>query len=126
MNEGGFSFLGLVILIAALTATPRGDDDATKPTAQPSSGEGPWWETASVYQVYPRSLQDTNDDGIGDLQGITRRLQYIRDVGYEAVWLSPIFTSPMADFGYDISNYTGIDAIFGTMADFESKLLLTK
>lgn len=76
-----------------------------------------WWEDTIIYQIYPRSFQDSNGDGIGDIRGIIDRLQYIRDLGAGAIWLSPIFTSPMADFGYDISDYRGIDPIFGTLDD---------
>jgi alpha-glucosidase len=79
-----------------------------------------WWQTGVIYQVYPRSFQDTNGDGIGDLAGITARLPYLVELGVDAIWLSPIFTSPMADFGYDISDYTGIDPRFGTMDDFDA------
>jgi alpha-glucosidase len=82
----------------------------------------PWWQTGIIYQVYPRSFQDTNDDGIGDLRGITQRLPYLEELGVGAVWISPIFRSPMADFGYDISDYTDIDPIFGTLADFDALL----
>lgn len=79
-----------------------------------------WWRGAVVYQIYPRSFQDDSGDGIGDLPGITRRLPHIADVGAEAIWLSPIFTSPMADMGYDVSDYTDIDPLFGTLADFDA------
>ena len=75
---------------------------------------------AVIYQVYPRSFQDSNDDGIGDLAGVTRRLSYLKELGVDAIWLSPIYPSPMRDFGYDISAYTGIDPIFGTLADFDA------
>jgi len=78
-----------------------------------------WWKEGIVYQVYPRSFQDTDGDGIGDLQGVARRLDYLKDLGVDAVWLSPIFVSPMADFGYDIADYTGVDPMFGTLADFD-------
>ena len=81
-----------------------------------------WWRHGIFYQVYPRSFQDTNGDGVGDLKGITARLPYIASLGVDAVWLSPIFTSPMADFGYDIADYRGIDPLFGTMADFDDLL----
>ena len=81
-----------------------------------------WWQTGIVYQVYPRSLQDSDGDGTGDLQGITRRLAAIGDLGADAVWLSPIYPSPMTDFGYDVSDYVGIDPLFGTMADFDALL----
>src|SRR5215211_820235 len=83
------------------------------------SGSRPWWESAVIYQVYPRSFQDTDDNGVGDLNGIIERLSYFVDLGVDAIWISPIFRSPMADFGYDISDYVDIDPIFGDMDDFE-------
>jgi alpha-glucosidase len=79
-----------------------------------------WWRNGIFYQIYPRSFQDSNGDGIGDLAGIIRRLPYLVALGIDAIWLSPIFPSPMADFGYDISNYTDIDPLFGKMADFDA------
>ena len=82
----------------------------------------PWWQSGVVYQVYPRSFQDSDGDGVGDLEGVERRLDHLVDLGVDAVWLSPIFTSPMADFGYDVADYRGIAAEFGTMADFDSLL----
>jgi alpha-glucosidase len=81
-----------------------------------------WWHHGTIYQIYPRSFQDSNDDGIGDLEGIRRRLPYLKDLGVDAVWLSPIFQSPMADFGYDIADYEAIDPIFGDMAAFDRLL----
>ncbi|XP_062577506.1 alpha-glucosidase-like [Saccostrea cucullata] len=78
-----------------------------------------WWQTSIVYQIYPRSFQDSDGDGTGDLQGIKGRLGNVSDLGVGAVWLSPIFRSPMRDFGYDVQNYTEVDPIFGNMADFE-------
>ena len=82
----------------------------------------PWWKAAVIYQIYPRSFQDSNRDGVGDLPGIIRRLPYLVELGVDAVWISPIFASPMADFGYDISDYTAIAPIFGSMADFDTLL----
>ncbi len=79
-----------------------------------------WWRGAVTYQVYPRSFQDDNGDGVGDLAGITRRLPYLADLGVDVVWLSPVFTSPMADMGYDVSDYRNIDPVFGTLADFDA------
>lgn len=79
-----------------------------------------WWQHGIFYQIYPRSFQDSNGDGVGDLKGIIARLPYLKELGVDAVWLSPVFPSPMADFGYDISDYTGIDPIFGTMADCDA------
>jgi alpha-glucosidase len=81
-----------------------------------------WWQSGVVYQIYPRSYQDGNGDGIGDLAGITARLDYLQWLGVDAIWLSPIFPSPMADFGYDVADYTGIDPLFGSMADFDRLL----
>lgn len=79
-----------------------------------------WWRGSVTYQIYPRSFQDDSGDGIGDLRGITRRLQHVADLGVDAVWLSPVFTSPMADMGYDVSDYTDIDPLFGTLQDFDA------
>lgn len=81
-----------------------------------------WWRGAVIYQIYPRSFQDANGDGVGDLRGITDRLDYVADLGVDAIWLSPFFTSPMKDFGYDVSNYRDVDPIFGTLADFDQLL----
>ena len=80
----------------------------------------PWWKSAVVYQIYPRSFADANGDGIGDLEGIRARLDHLSWLGVDAIWLSPFFPSPMADFGYDVSNYCDVDAIFGTLADFDA------
>jgi alpha-glucosidase len=81
-----------------------------------------WWQTGVIYQIYPRSFQDSNGDGVGDLQGITQRLLYLVELGVDAIWLTPIFPSPMADFGYDISDYTDIDPLFGDLDDFDALL----
>ena len=79
-----------------------------------------WWRGAVIYQIYPRSYQDSNGDGIGDLLGIVRRLPYIASLGVDAVWISPFFTSPMKDFGYDVSDYCDVDPMFGSLADFDA------
>lgn len=78
-----------------------------------------WWKQSVIYQIYPRSFQDSNGDGIGDIRGIIRRLDYLEDLGIDAVWLSPVYRSPQDDNGYDISDYQDIDPMFGTMADME-------
>ncbi|RPE09997.1 alpha-amylase [Chitinophaga lutea] len=87
-----------------------------------ASNQQPWWQTGIIYQVYPRSFQDSNGDGVGDLKGIRRRLDHLQWLGIDAIWLSPIFPSPMADFGYDVSNYTDIHPLFGNLADFDELL----
>ena len=79
-----------------------------------------WWQRAVIYQVYPRSFQDTNGDGIGDLRGIEQRLDHLATLGIDTIWLSPIYPSPMADFGYDVSDYVDIDPMFGTLRDFDA------
>jgi len=76
-----------------------------------------WWKSAVIYQIYPCSFQDTDGDGVGDLRGIVRRIPYLIELGVDAIWISPIFRSPMADFGYDVSDYIDIDPLFGTMQD---------
>jgi alpha-glucosidase len=89
---------------------------------EPATDRPEWWHTTSIYQIYPRSFQDSDRDGIGDLRGILRRLDYVAEVGVGTIWLSPIFRSPMADFGYDVSDYTDVDPLFGTLTDFDELL----
>jgi alpha-glucosidase len=81
-----------------------------------------WWQRGIIYQIYPRSFMDSDGDGVGDLRGIRSQLDYLEWLGVDAIWISPIFLSPMADFGYDISNYTDIDPLFGTLDDFDALL----
>ena len=81
-----------------------------------------WWKEAVIYQIYPRSFQDSNGDGIGDLAGITSRLPYLKELGVDVIWLSPVYKSPNDDNGYDISDYRDIMTEFGTMADFDKML----
>jgi alpha-glucosidase len=91
-------------------------DKAADPAAED------WWRGAVIYQIYPRSFADSNGDGIGDLPGITAKLDYVASLGVDGIWLSPFFTSPMTDFGYDIADYCDVDPIFGTLADFDRLL----
>jgi alpha-glucosidase len=81
--------------------------------------QDPWWKHAVIYEIYPRSFQDSNGDGVGDINGITSRLDYLRDLGINAIWISPMYPSPLVDFGYDISDYTAIDPLYGTLGDFD-------
>ncbi len=94
---------------AKAVATEPRDDDA-------------WWKHALIYEVYPRSFADSNGDGIGDLNGVTKHLDYLQQLGVDAIWLAPIYPSPQVDFGYDVSDYTAIDPQFGTLADFDRLL----
>jgi hypothetical protein len=75
----------------------------------------PWWQSAVFYQIYPRSFADSNNDGIGDLEGIRQRLSYLQWLGVDAIWISPFFPSPMEDFGYDITDYCDVDPVFGSL-----------
>jgi alpha-glucosidase len=85
-------------------------------------GPAPWWRGAVIYQIYPRSFADSNNDGVGDLNGITARLDHVASLGVDAIWLSPFFASPMKDFGYDVSDYRAVDPIFGSLEDFDRLL----
>ena len=78
-----------------------------------------WWKSAVVYQIYPRSFADSNGDGLGDIPGITRHLDYLTELGVDVVWLSPVYASPMDDNGYDISDYHDVDPMFGTLEDLD-------
>ncbi|MDE2403649.1 MAG: DUF3459 domain-containing protein [Sphingomonadales bacterium] len=90
--------------------------------ARAEAGARPWWESAVIYQVYPRSFMDADGDGVGDLAGIRARLDHLVDLGVDAMWLSPIFPSPMADFGYDVADYCAVDPVFGDLAGFDALL----
>ncbi|NKY07124.1 glycoside hydrolase family 13 protein, partial [Cellulomonas hominis] len=89
---------------------------------EPGPADGPWWRDAVIYQVYPRSFADGNGDGIGDLPGVTARLDHLAALGVDAVWLSPFYRSPQADAGYDVADYRDVDPLFGTLADFDALL----
>jgi alpha-glucosidase len=92
----------------------------TQQTPPSSAQDLPWWHGAAIYQIYPRSFADSNGDGVGDLAGITARLDHVARLGADAIWISPFFTSPMRDFGYDVSDYCNVDPVFGTLDDFDA------
>lgn len=94
----------------------------TRPVAapEPEVAADVWWRGAVIYQIYPRSFADSNNDGVGDLKGITARLDHVASLGVDGIWISPFFTSPMRDFGYDVADYCDVDPIFGTLADFDA------
>jgi len=103
----GIFLMGLIA--AAQTATHAVDEQGHQ-----------WWQHAVFYEIYPRSFADSNNDGIGDLKGITSKLDYLKDLGVDAIWISPCFPSPQVDFGYDVSDYENIDPMYGTLADFDT------
>ena len=108
--------LAAAIAMAGQTVPANSRVEAKAATA---ASERDWWKNAVIYEVYPRSFQDTNGDGIGDLNGIAERLDYLKDLGVDAIWLTPVYLSPHVDFGYDISDYKSIDPQYGTLADFD-------
>ncbi|HEX5655120.1 MAG TPA: alpha-glucosidase [Chitinophagaceae bacterium] len=116
-----FFFCCMVAIIAGLSCGSPGTEK-TAESASVDSTEKKWWKEAVVYQLYPRSFQDSDGDGVGDIKGITQRLDYLQSLGIHAIWLNPIFTSPNDDNGYDISDYRGIMKEMGTMQDFDSML----
>ncbi len=107
----------LTLFLGAMVLAVRGQAAESAPS-QSSNFEN-WWKNAVLLEIYPRSFQDSNGDGIGDLNGITQRLDYLKSLGVDAIWLSPIYPSPQVDFGYDISDYENIDPQYGTLADFD-------
>jgi alpha-glucosidase len=115
--------LGLSMAAASHAANPVNTTPARKAVTDSSDI---WWKHAVIYEIYPRSFQDSNGDGIGDLNGITSRLDYLKSLGVDAIWLSPIYPSPQVDFGYDISNYEAVDPVYGTMTDFDRLLAEAK
>ncbi len=119
----------LIALVVGSSARPQNPIVASTLTAVPHEAPAsavPWWKHALIYEVYPRSLQDSNGDGVGDLKGITQRLDYLQSLGVNAIWLSPIYPSPQVDFGYDISDYENVDPQYGTLADFDHLLAEAK
>ena len=123
MSHRPWRCLPIALLVLSLAASGC---QKQNPTPLASSGaqasgkaNGAWWKHAVIYEIYPRSFQDSNGDGTGDIDGITSRLDYLRDLGIDAIWITPMYPSPQVDFGYDISDYISIDPQYGTMADFD-------
>jgi alpha-glucosidase len=121
---GSHKWTAAVMALTVALATPTVVAQKAKAprkgvSATGAQNEDPWWKHAVIYEIYPRSFQDSNGDGIGDLNGITSRLDYLKTLGVDAIWMTPIYPSPQVDFGYDISNYEAIDPQYGTMADFD-------
>jgi alpha-glucosidase len=114
------TLIGLSLLLAAPAAEAQRTDAASPMPANPAAGRDAWWKQAVIYEIYPRSFADSDNDGIGDIAGITRRLDYLRALGVDAVWLTPIFPSPQVDFGYDVADYNGVDPQFGTVRDVDT------
>src|SRR5689334_7274716 len=108
-----YAILSLILTCSCLPAS-------SQTPAKPVDAEGhQWWQHAVFYEIYPRSFADSNNDGVGDLNGITSKLGYLRDLGVDAIWISPCFPSPQVDFGYDVSDYENIDRMYGTLQDFD-------
>ena len=110
---------GLCAVVSSGWVTPGLSQSPTPAHYASSANLENWWKNAVLYEIYPRSFQDSNNDGVGDLNGITSRLDYLEKLGIDGIWISPCYPSPQVDFGYDISNYEGIDPQYGTMADFD-------
>ncbi len=111
--------LMLMLLFLVLLMTPVGAGAQGKAGTVDREGH-PWWQHAVFYEIYPRSFADSNNDGVGDLKGITSRLDYLQDLGVDAIWITPCFPSPQVDFGYDVSDYENSDPMYGTLADFDN------
>jgi alpha-glucosidase len=109
-------------LPAAAVAPAPASASAPRSVPAPAVPADPWWRHAVIYEIYPRSFQDSDGDGIGDLNGIARRLSYLETLGVDAIWIAPFFPSPQVDFGYDISDYRAVDPVYGTLADFDRLL----
>lgn len=116
-----FKNCAMALIVGTATLMAGGQTAAVKPAPSITSqmAEIDWWTNAVIYEIYPRSFQDTNGDGIGDLNGVTARLDYLKELGVDALWLTPVYPSPQVDFGYDISDYKNIDPQYGTLADFD-------
>ena len=120
----------LGLCLSAIAAAPQqsaAPNAAHKRARQTSQrAQDPWWKHAVIYEIYPRSFQDSNGDGVGDINGITSRLDYLHDLGIGAIWITPMYPSPLVDFGYDVADYGALDPLYGTMADFDRMMAEAK
>src|SRR2546429_5082954 len=124
-------FSGLAISLSfCLSTIPASAQQASSPARHVSAGraeskqatraaQDPWWKHSVIYEIYPRSFQDSNGDGVGDLKGITSRLDYLHDLGIAAIWITPMYPSPLVDFGYDVADYTALDPLYGNLRSEE-------
>src|SRR6202521_763908 len=111
-----------VVVAVCFAATGLAAQTSTVGAGRASASDSTWWKHAVIYEIYPRSFQDSNGDGIGDLNGITQRLDYLQALGVDAIWISPMYPSPQVDFGYDIADYENVDPQYGSLADFDRLL----
>jgi len=118
----GRTLLYVGSFLAAGWASAGSDAPRSDARARTAANPDPWWQHAVIYEIYPRSFQDSNGDGIGDLNGITQRLDYLQALGVDAIWIAPMYPSPQVDFGYDISDYQNVDPQYGSLADFDHLL----
>src|SRR5512139_2682084 len=116
MQYAGSAWSREFVAVSSRRVTAPSFAAKTLPATHPAK---PWWRGATIYQIYPRSFLDSNGDGIGDLPGILAKLDYVASLNVDAIWISPFYLSPMADFGYDIADYRAVDPIFGTLEDFD-------
>src|SRR5438045_2207479 len=105
-------------LLAGWTCA-AGDAPRSDARVHTAANPDPWWKHGVIYEIYPRSFQDSNGDGVGDINGITSRLDYLHDLGIGAIWITPMYPSPLVDFGYDVADYTALDPLYGTLGDFD-------
>jgi alpha-glucosidase len=117
LNRLRSTLIALVVVLVFIKLLAH-DVAVSSPAAPESHLSDPWWKHALIYEVYPRSFQDSNGDGVGDMNGITSRLDYLKDLGVDAIWITPMYPSPQVDFGYDIADYESFDPQYGTMDDF--------
>src|SRR5690348_555771 len=113
------AYVALVVLTAFSFLLPCRTTVGQAPSVLTASPASTWWKHAVLYEIYPRSFQDSNGDGIGDLNGITSRMDYLQGLGVDAIWIAPMYPSPQVDFGYDISNYEMVDPQYGTLTDMD-------